>query len=46
MLPVSVITASHPEPQARIEISIGSLSVRLTAESEPSVTVRASMARV
>lgn len=36
MLPVSVIGASRPEPQARIEISIGSLSLRLTAESDPS----------
>ncbi len=36
MLPVSVLAPSRPEPQARIEVSIGSLSVRLTADSDPS----------
>lgn len=36
MLPVSVLTRSTPEPGARLELAVGELSLRFTAETDPS----------
>lgn len=36
MLPVSVIGASRPESSARLEVSLGAISLRFGAETDPS----------